>query len=101
MGRAPPELNSRAVRMIARLANWLRDERGAVAPFLVLCLVPIIGMTALGGEVTSWFMKQRQLQNVADSAALAAAANASTGYANEAKGIASQYGLVPNANGDV
>jgi Flp pilus assembly protein TadG len=84
-----------------RLANWLRDERGAVAPFLVLALVPIIGATALGGEIASWYMKQRQLQNVADSAALAAAANASSGYVNEAKGIASQYNLVPNANGDL
>jgi Flp pilus assembly protein TadG len=87
--------------MIRRLSHWLRDDGAVVAPIFALALVPMIGMLALGGEVTSWYMKQRQLQNVADSAALAAAANASTGYATEAKGMTTQYGFLDDAAHDL
>jgi Flp pilus assembly protein TadG len=86
--------------MIRTLAKLWRDENGAVAPFIVMLLIPIIGMVALGGEVSGWYMKQRQLQNAADSAALAAAANGSTttvngvpSYQREAYGVAGTYGF--------
>lgn len=94
--------------MLRRLARWLRDENGAIAPILVLALIPIIGGVALGGEVSSWYMKQRQVQNASDAAALAAAANNTTtninsvpSYKREAFAAAGQYGYQTAANGDV
>jgi Flp pilus assembly protein TadG len=94
--------------MITRLTDWLRDEDGAIAPFLVLMLIPIIGMIALGGEVSSWYMKERQLQNAADTAALAAATNNTTAdvngipsYQREAYGAAGVYGFQTKTNGDM
>jgi Flp pilus assembly protein TadG len=91
--------------MIRRLSHWMRDENAAIAPLLALLLVPILGMVALGGEVAYWHTLQRQLQNVADAAAIAAATNNTTtliggveSYKNEAIGVAGQYGYVDGAN---
>ena len=48
----------------------LRSERGSVAIQLALMMIVILGMVGLGVEITFVMYKQRQMQSVADSAAL-------------------------------
>ena len=62
-------------------------------------LLPIlIGGLGLGFEASNWYMQTRAMQNAADSAAIAAAANASSNYDVEAKAVAAQYGFVDGTN---
>jgi len=56
-----------------RLASFGRDRRGAVAIITALASVVIIGMAALAVDVGSIFLQSRQLQGVADLAAMAGA----------------------------
>lgn len=58
---------------------FLRSERGAVAVIVTLLLPVLIGFMAIGGEVGSWFLKQRELQHYADLAAHAAAGQLAQG----------------------
>jgi Flp pilus assembly protein TadG len=104
-----------------RLAGWLirfwRDPHGAISPLMVMALVPIIGSMAMGTEATNWWLVQRQAQNAADSAAIAAANNGSVNglkgdsggttctvvgdWCNEANGTTSKYGFSNGSNGTV
>lgn len=49
------------------------SERGAVAPLAALLMVAILGMTAFAVDVATMYSEHAQLQNGADSAALAVA----------------------------
>ncbi|MBV9439290.1 MAG: hypothetical protein JOZ24_04785 [Candidatus Eremiobacteraeota bacterium] len=51
-------------------------ERGQVAPFVALALVPILGFAAFSVDVGYWRSQQGLLQTAADSAALAGAMEA-------------------------
>src|SRR4051812_47920223 len=96
---APPNLNSRLWKtMIRRLALWIRGENGAISPLLALMVIPLVGSISLAVEVSFWYANQRTLQNAADSAALAAAANKGTTYSTEAISVAGQYGIVNGTN---
>ncbi|WP_026871784.1 pilus assembly protein TadG-related protein [Inquilinus limosus] len=50
-------------------------DRGAIAPFAALMLVPLIGATALATDVGLWYAQRRHLQAAADMAALSAVQN--------------------------
>ena len=82
---------------------------------MVMALVPVIGAMAMGTEATNWWLVQRQAQNAADSAAIAAANNGSVNglkgdsggttctvagdWCNEANGTTSKYGFT-NGSGN-
>lgn len=53
--------------------NRLTDRRGQVMTLTVLFITALSGMAALVLDVGSWFQEQRELQQVADAAALAGA----------------------------
>ena len=74
------------------------DRRGNVAIMMGLLMVPIVGAMGLGFEVSHWYMAKRAMQNAADSAAIAAASNASSNYDVEAKAVAALYGFVDGQN---
>ena len=80
------------------LRRMLANGRGVAAPFLALALPVIVGAVGLATEVTLWYLTQRNMQNAADSAVLAASANAGSTYAREAKAAAAQYGFVDGSN---
>lgn len=72
---------------------------------MALLIVPIAGALALVIETGDWYLAQRNLQNAADSAAIAAATTGTTNEATkcttvkgdfcfEAKGAAAKYGFV-------
>src|ERR1700722_3580754 len=80
---------------VARQALRLgADRRGNVAMIMGLSMVPIVGALGLGFEVSNWYLQKHAMQNAADAATIAAATNASSNYATEAKAVAAQYGFV-------
>jgi Putative Flp pilus-assembly TadE/G-like len=70
-----------------------QGERGVLAIVTALCFVVLIGFVGLGIDVGMWYRTQRASQNAADAAALAAAINAGTTYASEAKAVAANTDL--------
>jgi hypothetical protein len=85
---------------IANLVGRLRaDDRGAVSVIMGVLMIPLVGVLALGFEVSNWYMTARGMQNAADAAALAAATNGGPNYDVEAKAVAAQYGYVNGTNG--
>ena len=77
----------------------LRDERGNIAILSALALPVLFGALGLGFETANWRQTEQLAQHAADSAAVAAASNASPSYAAEAKAIAAQYGFQDGVNG--
>ena len=57
----------------------LADERGAVAAVVAILMVPLIGCAAIAVDVSSLYSDRAQLQNAADSAALAIATDCAAG----------------------
>ncbi|MEH0108722.1 pilus assembly protein TadG-related protein [Tersicoccus sp. MR15.9] len=57
----------------------MQEERGAVAVIVALCMVVLLGITALVIDVGGIYVERRQLQNGADAAALAVAQNCAAG----------------------
>ncbi len=83
----------------AFLDSFRRDRGGNIAMITAFALPVMVGSLGLGAEVTSWYNGRRALQSAADSAAIAAASNASAGFAAEAKAVAAKYGYRHGENG--
>ncbi|WP_022889359.1 pilus assembly protein TadG-related protein [Agromyces italicus] len=58
----------------------MRRERGASAVLVAILLVPIFGMAAIGVDTGMLYYERAQLQNAADSAALAVATKCSVSH---------------------
>lgn len=58
-----------------RLTRLLRQERGATAVMFAILLVPLMGAAAIAVDVGALYAERAQLQNGADAAALAVAAD--------------------------
>jgi hypothetical protein len=80
------------------ITNQLRrlraDERGTVSILMGFLIIPLVGALGIGFEVSNWYMTTRGMQNAADAATLAAAANGGSNYDVEARAVAAQYGFV-------
>lgn len=87
------------LNLIARLRTFLRNRAGNVAVVAALAMPVVLGSLGLGAEVASWYGGKRSLQNAADSAAIAAATAAGSGYASEARAVARQYGYRDGVGG--
>lgn len=86
--------------MIAKVVRFLREVRrsrsGSVSIQLGLSLIAVIGMVALGTEISLLLWKHRQMQMFADAAAFSAATAVSRGYptaTTEAKAVAGQLAI--------
>lgn len=81
-------------RMSLRLRRHLRhalrtqEEHGAVAVVVALCMVVLLGITAMVIDVGGIYIERRQLQNGADAAALAVAQNCAAGACGNADATA-------------
>src|SRR5262245_42628429 len=73
------------------------DNRGNVSIIVALSLTAVLGCVGFGTEVGLWYLGQRNMQNAADAAALAAATNAGSNYDIEAKAVAQEYGFTDGA----
>jgi Flp pilus assembly protein TadG len=92
-----------AFRSLARgFSAVLRDGKGNVGPLVAIMIVPVVGALGLATEASGWFLMQRSMQNAADSAVLAAAANGApkggTTYITEGRSVAANYGFTDGAN---
>jgi len=93
--------------MIPRIADFcsrfIRTDHASVALHVGLLLTIVIGMVALGTEITFLLYKQRQMQSAADSAALGSATAISSGhpadFTLEARAISGSLGFVHGTNG--
>src|SRR4051794_9489981 len=54
--------------LIKRLWN---DRRGAASWFILMAMIPLLGMISLGTEFGAWYVTNRHAQNAADAAAIA------------------------------
>ena len=59
--------------MIARTSSLARDERGQSIVLFVISFTALMGLLALVVNLGFWYQRQRQLQTVADAAAMDAA----------------------------
>jgi Flp pilus assembly protein TadG len=84
--------------IVGQIARLRADERGAVSVIMGVLMIPLVGGLAIGFEVSNWFLITRAMQNAADTAAIAAATNASSNYDVEAKAVAAQYGFIDGTN---
>ncbi len=66
------------------LRHFAVDRRGVIAILFALLLPVMVGMIGLGVEVAYWFQHKRNLQTVADSAAIAGAYEALSSSATAA-----------------
>ena len=81
------------------LRRFCKEENGNVFLAIALALPLLTGAIGLGAEVSYWRVLHREMQDAADSAAIAAAANNnSASYAGEAKSVTSQYGFANGVN---
>lgn len=81
-----------------RMMRRLRGERGATALIFGLLLVPLLGVMAISLDVGALYVERDQLQNGADAAALAVAADCADGNGCTSPGpIAASYASA-NAN---
>jgi len=74
------------------------DRSANVMLMAGLSLPILIGMAGLAVEGGGWYQTKRSMQNAADAAALAAATNATSSYASEAKAVTSQYGFTDGSD---
>ena len=93
MNRVSALFQHLALRLRAPLRGCLADRRGNVMLLAALAMPVMVGMLGLAVEGGNWYQTKRQLQNAADSAAIAAATNATSSYAGEAQAVASQHGF--------
>lgn len=73
------------------------DERGASAVIVAILLVALLGFAALAVDVGALYAEKAQLQNGADSAALAIAGDCAGGSCGDPDGTAA---LLANSNGN-
>jgi Flp pilus assembly protein TadG len=89
-----------SIRVIRQsLKDWCADTRGNVMMMSALAMPVMLGMAGLAIEGGNWYHIQRNMQNAADAAAIAAAGNGtSAGYLAEARAVASTYGFTNGTN---
>ena len=90
--------------MLRTVGSLLRrasvDSRGNITILAAVAMPVVVGSLGLGAEVASWYGGKRALQNAADSAAIAAATNASEeDYDDEARAVAARYGFRHGVDG--
>ena len=99
MSTLPAQLQHALARIREIVSGFWRDRRGNIAIITGLLAPVLISMLGLGMESAYWYQTQRDLQNAADEAAVAAATNGSSTYATEATATTANYGYTNGVNG--
>jgi hypothetical protein len=86
------------VHVLHDLVGLRNDQRGTIAVMMALLFPALVGILGLGMEVTNWYMRTRGMQNAADAAVIAAAANGTSNYNLEAAAVAAKYGFINGSN---
>lgn len=72
------KIREKKIKLVKTLKGILSDTQGATLVYFGLMLPIIMGFAGLGYDASMWYMEKRQIQSVADSAAITGA------YSNEA-----------------
>src|SRR3954471_501790 len=88
----------KAVACAMLLVRFQRDTRANIALMTGLLAPVLIGGLGMAMESAYWYADQRGMQNAADAASLAAAADGTSNYASTASGVAAQYGYTNGVN---
>jgi len=103
MAMAPGNWSASALAEIAALVGqFAQSRRGSVAIMVAITLTVVVGVAGLGTEITFLLFRHRQLQTVADAAALSAATAMQAGYPTfdvEAHAIAAALSFQNGVNG--
>lgn len=98
MFRFASAARSRLGKVGTAIREFGRDRRANIAILFGLLAPVMIGALGLGMETASWYQIQRDMQNAADEAAVAAATNASSAYDTEALATTANYGYTNGSN---
>ena len=93
MRKLSKKAGSACVFAAQKLRTLPADRRANIAVITALTAPIFLGASALGFETTYWMMLKQNMQNAADSAALAASTNGGANYAEEAKAVTSKFGF--------
>ena len=90
--------------MLQTLARFARDDSGASAVVIALCMTVLMGFAGMAVDVGVWYADKRSAQGAADAAAFSGAVDGATGDSNDrvvatAKAIAAQYGFTDGTGG--
>ena len=85
-------------KIVHDLDDLRADQCGTVAVMMALLFPIVVGGLGLGFEISNWYLNTRSMQNAADTAAMAAAANGGSNYDVEAKAVSARYGFVDGSN---
>jgi Flp pilus assembly protein TadG len=88
----------KAVACAMLLVRFQRDTSANIALMTGLLAPVLIGGLGMAMESAYWYADQRGMQNAADAASLAAAADGTSNYASTASGVAAQYGYTNGVN---
>ena len=94
----------RARRWRGACVRLIDDRSGSVVPTVAITLTVLLGLTALGTEVGTWYGTKRNMQGAADSAAYSAAIaknvppGTSSVFTAQAKSVAGNNGYVDASN---
>lgn len=83
---------------LCKLGLTAKENRGNIAVITALISPLFIATMGLGAESSYWYALQRGMQNAADAAVIAAAANGGSSYAQEAQAVAAQMGYTNGVN---
>ena len=89
------------LRLRATIWKFIRTESANIAILFALSAPVLIGGIGLGMETAYWYVDQRNAQNAADSAAVAAAGDSTSNYSSVASAVAANYGFQSGVNGVV
>ena len=93
------KMQQRVRGMRQSLKDWCTDTRGNVMMMSALAMPVMLGMAGLALEGGNWYHLQRKMQNAADAAAIAAAADGTSArYLAEARAVAATYGFSNGVN---
>jgi Flp pilus assembly protein TadG len=81
-----------------RLGLFAKGKRGNMAVITALISPVFVATMGLGAEGSYWYSLQRGMQNAADAAVIAAAANGTSSYADEAQAVAARMGYPNGVN---
>ncbi len=80
-----------------KLSARLKDKRGTVTVVVVLAMLVLIGFAAFAIDVGYMMVGRNQLQNIADTAALAAAGELGASYTAPGMTLSAQLAYTPDA----
>src|SRR5437868_5870848 len=83
---------------VRRCREFAHNKGGQIAVITALTAPMLIGALGVGAESSYWYLVQRDAQDAADAAVVAAATNTSPSYVDEGRAVTAQMGFTHGVN---